>query len=217
VIGRIHTNPVRRGLTLVELMIALAITVLIGAALVTLLHAVAFATEASVETREIVVRAHAIDSRLSLYTDPALAVLDVRDDGAGIALWLADTRANDVVNATEIRWLEYDAETGTITVRYVDFPDDWSEELLDLWDLEYDATAHAVGDAWWTVLDDHAAMEHISEVLLADHLVGLTLSVPEGGAYEASRFDLTYQFEDTDGDVVSILAVAALEDHMAPQ
>jgi type II secretory pathway pseudopilin PulG len=213
-------TPIRRphraaGLTLVELLISVAITAIVGAALATLLHAVARATETGVQTREVVIRAHAIDSRVSLYTDSALALLDVRDGGDGFALWLGDTRESGTVHATEIRWLVYDAETRQLSVHYVEFPEGWTQELQDLWDQEYAAAGYADGDAWWTVLTDYEALGYTASTLLGDELSGVSATIAADDEYDAEHVRITYLFGEA-GTEDEVLTVAGFEDYMHP-
>jgi type II secretory pathway pseudopilin PulG len=203
------------GMTLVELLISVAITAMVGAALATLLHAVARATETGVETREVVIRSHAVDSRVSLYTDSALALLDVRDDGDGFVLWLGDTRESGTVHATEIRWLVYDGDANTLSVHYVKFPEEWTQELKDLWDSDYVAAAYADGDAWWTILADYQTQGYTASTLIGDSLAGVTVTITSTDEYDADRIRITYTYGE-EGDEAEVLTVASFEDHLVP-
>ncbi len=205
------------GLTLVELLVSVAITAIVGAALATLLHAVARATETGMQTREVVIRAHAIDSRVSLYTDSCLALLDVQDDGNGFVLWLSDTRESGTVHATEIRWLIYDPDANTLIVRYVEFPEGWTQELKDLWDQEYVAAAYAAGDAWWSVLSDYEALGYTESVLIGDGLGGVEVTIAADDEYDADHMRITYLFGDEASDEGRVLTVASFEDHLQPE
>lgn len=205
------------GLTLVELLIAVAITAIVGAALLTLLHAVAHATETDVHTREVVIRSHAIDSRVSLYTDVSLALLDIRSDGNGFALWLSDSSESGSVHASEIRWFVYDPKERTLSVHYVQFPDDWPQELKDLWDQEYIAAAYAAGDAWWTVLEDYQAQGHTASTLIGDSLAGIDIAIATDHEYEADRLRLTYLFGEGETSRDAVLTVASFENHLIPE
>ncbi|MCK4872469.1 MAG: prepilin-type N-terminal cleavage/methylation domain-containing protein [Phycisphaerales bacterium] len=210
------THERSRGLTLVELLISLIITAMVGTALAALLNAVAVATKTNIGTREIVIRTHAIDSRVALYTDTALALLDVRDDGNGLVIWLSDDRASGTVHGTEIRWLTYDPAENTLTVQYVEFPEGWSQMLKDLYDLEYVAASYADGDAWWTVLADYISPGYTGSTLLGDQLDGVDITFVGLDEYDADLLSLAYQFGEAGEDQVEILTVASMEDHLTP-
>lgn len=208
-----HTT---RGFTLVELLISLIITVMVGSALATLLYAVARSTEIGIETHEIVIRSHALDSRVGMYTNDALALLDVKDDGSGFAIWLSDSRESGTVHATEIRWFVMDTAADTLTVQFVKFPDNWDQAQKDLYDTEYSAAGMADGDAWWTVRDDFQGQGYLGSTLIGDKLSDLQLTYQGADEYDADRIIISYIFDQADGKQSQIMTVSSFEDHTIP-
>lgn len=125
----------RRALTLVELMLSLAILAIAGLALASMLAMVGTATLADREGRSTLLRTHAAQTRLRAYLEPALCALQ-HDPARGVlVIWLADTRAPNIVNPTEVRALWFDAAAGTFVVERVEFPEAWSQTQKDVADI----------------------------------------------------------------------------------
>src|SRR5438552_9817226 len=91
---RLHS----RGLTLLELLLAMTITVMIGAGMVAMLGAVNSGVGDRRDTRLTMMRAAAARSRITDYLGPSRCVLAI--SGANLTLWLADTRKSGTVHAT---------------------------------------------------------------------------------------------------------------------
>ncbi len=104
-------TPRQRGLTLVELLLSLAITGVIGAVVATLLFAVTRGTDARNDMRESLVRQQILDHRLQAALGASKAVLALGDNF--IVLWHADARADGKPNLSELRRIERDT-TGRI-------------------------------------------------------------------------------------------------------
>jgi len=138
-----RTAPARRrGLTLLELVLALAGTALIGAAVAGMLTAVAYGTDADKDLRALVVRHQVLAGRVSAAIRGAEEVLAVTD--AAVVIWVEDTDEDGLPSVHELRRIEHDADT---------------ERLL-----AYDPT-DAAADTAYAVDDDFAA---ITAQLVAD-------------------------------------------------
>jgi prepilin-type N-terminal cleavage/methylation domain-containing protein len=131
------SRSARRGLSLLELLLAMAITAMVAAAIAGMLGAVSAGVGSRKDNRTIMVLAHAAQSRLGAYFATARCVLVA--DAANVTLWLNDSRESQTIHATELRWLRFDADAGAVVVQYVDFPDEWSQTACELADLEYAA------------------------------------------------------------------------------
>lgn len=125
----------RRGLTLVELMLSLAILAVAGLALSSMLAMVGSATQSDREGRSTLMRSHAAQTRLRAYLEPSLCVLQHDALRGALAIWLADVRAPNVVNATEFRVIWFDAAAKTLTVERVEFPEAWTQTQRDASDI----------------------------------------------------------------------------------
>lgn len=161
----------RRGLTMVELLLALAVTALVGLGTASMLMMVGQASQADREGRSVVMRAHAVQARLRAYLDPALCVLQQDAAKNAVAVWLSDPSAPGMVNLTEVRVLWFDPASKTMWMERVQFPDAWPQSAKDQADvvipsgtdvvaaveaqrkLGYTATQDVAGSVWsaaWT-------------------------------------------------------------------
>ena len=100
------------GLTLLEVLLAVAITSIIATAVATMLLSVSSASSYQATARGFVVRHAAASGRI----DPALRCARmVLDHGNGyFVLWIAETTPNGQPDLSELRRLEHDANSGEI-------------------------------------------------------------------------------------------------------
>lgn len=101
-----------RGLSLVEVIMALAIAAMISAGVSSLLFAVANGTQDRQEVRRRNVKAEVLATRID-GAIRASAMLLGRDNRA-IVFWVSDSRENQVVNLSELLRIEYDASAKQI-------------------------------------------------------------------------------------------------------
>lgn len=109
----------RLGLTLVELLLALAITALIAAAVSGMLVAVTYGSESDRDMRSAVVRNKVIQSRLSAAIRGAAMVLEMGSDH--LVLWMGDADGNGMPNLAEIRYILRDGATQELRCHRPDF------------------------------------------------------------------------------------------------
>jgi len=138
----------RRGLTLLEFIIAMLITSLIAMAMGGMINAVASSIEADRHNREAIVRGQAIDVRVGSYITPSLYILDTASRPESIVIWLEDSRPGGTVHLTELRWIERESDTDTVVLHYVKFPDAMTQVERDTLDVE----VPVAGADWWAVL-----------------------------------------------------------------
>lgn len=117
----------RAGLTLLELLLALSITAIMGVAVASMLTMVSTVAQSDREGRSVLLRAHAAQARLRAYIDPSLCVLQHDAANQTLCVWLADQAGPESVNLTEIRVLWFDPTGRTIDVERVQFPAAWPE------------------------------------------------------------------------------------------
>ncbi len=114
---RTSTNV--RGLTLLELLLALAGTAVIGSAVAMMLTGVAYGTQTDKDLRTLITRQMALRARLEAEVRESRLLLD---QGAGyLILWSEDLDGSGTPNKTELQVIEFDAGTGVIT-RYAPAP-----------------------------------------------------------------------------------------------
>ncbi|MBG85073.1 MAG: hypothetical protein CMJ40_11090 [Phycisphaerae bacterium] len=125
----------RRGMTIVETVLAMTITAMVGGAISTMMAAVSDELTTNQGTRSSLIRAGLAQSRLSSYIARSHCVLDLEQ--TAVTLWLEDSRDGNTVHATEIRWIVLNNETNTLESHFVCFPDNWSEAAKLQADTEY--------------------------------------------------------------------------------
>src|SRR5882672_11104906 len=102
----------RAGMTLIELVLALSVTAMVATAITAMLNAMSTGVVNKRDSRSLMVRAHAAETRFSAYIAPARCVLAADDDS--VVVWFDDARESETVHATEVRWLVYDKVDGAI-------------------------------------------------------------------------------------------------------
>ncbi len=118
--------------TLVELMLTLAITGIIGAAVAVMIFAASYGTASQNELRDLLVHNETSCLRLDTALRSARTVLAKGNDY--LVLWIADTRANDLVNLSELRRIEFDSDTGELHAYKA--PADLTEGEDSSWSIE---------------------------------------------------------------------------------
>ncbi len=201
-------TPTRRGLSLLELMLALSITAMVATAVSAMMSAVVTGVSTRRDNRSLMVRANAAQTRLSAYITPSRAVLD--SDGSTVVLWLEDARDGGTVHATEVRWLKHDAIKGTIDVCFVDFPDSWKQTAKDLADRQYSRDAD-----WTAVLDSYNSNGWVSSLTLVDGLERLTVHIDADQPLDARHVEYQLDFSTSSGSVATHVS-ATVSTHRPP-
>ncbi|TVQ51693.1 MAG: hypothetical protein EA377_12025 [Phycisphaerales bacterium] len=199
----------RRGLSLLELMLAITITALVGAAIAGMLNAVAVGVDTRRDNRSMMVRSSLAQARLNAYIAPARCVLDQR--GPQIVLWFNDQKKSETVHASEIRWLEYDRTEGTLSVSYVSFPEHWSQLEVDQEDREFPSDSD-----WGRIKNSYASRGLLNELTLVDGLDDVTVTADATDPFEIRL--LTYRLWFVAApEPFETLASGAIRHHRLPQ
>lgn len=104
-----------RGLTLLELLLALAGTAVVGTAVAMMMTGVVYGTQTDKDMRGMITRQMALRARLEAEVREARLILDSGSDY--LILWSEDTDGDDAPNKTEIQVIEYDAAADRV-MRY---------------------------------------------------------------------------------------------------
>jgi hypothetical protein len=182
----------RRALTLLELMLALVITTLIAGAIWGMMSAVSTGVSTRRDTRSTMVGANAAATRIGAYIAPSRCILDA--GSVGLVIWLNDDRESETVHATELRWMFFNADTGTLDVCFVHFPDAWSQAAKDLEDNEYTKDAN-----WQAILSTYMSKGWIASVPLVDRLTGITVTTDQVDPLAAQHLTINLAFQTTAG------------------
>jgi len=122
-------------MTLVELMMALAITAIVALAAAGMLSAVTYGSAERTDMRSLLVRQEMIAQRLSAAVRASRQVLDADDDR--LILWVSDANHDDVTQVSEVRWIHFSENDGTLTSTSVSFPDHLTHEQMDALDAVF--------------------------------------------------------------------------------
>lgn len=123
----------RRGLTFIELLIALAITSVTCGILAVLINATATGTNTQNDGRRGLVRMQALKSGLQDEFTNVRAILATGPNY--VVYWIGDqlgapTPTNQAVNLSELRMLTVDTATGNLKVWSAQFPDAWTDAMI---------------------------------------------------------------------------------------
>ncbi len=122
----------QRGMTLVELMLALAGTALVAAAIFALTSALAAGSESRTDLRELTVKHKAVAARLTAAVRQSSMVLDKGDDW--VLLWVYDERDDDEPNPSELQLIERGGDD-VLSSYVLAWPPLWTEEMIAAADI----------------------------------------------------------------------------------
>ncbi len=182
-------------MTSLELMLALAITAIVALAITGMLGAVTQGVVTRRDSRSIMVRAFAAQSRLAAYITPSRSLLGATP--SQVVLWLNDDRESGTVHATEIRWLRHDATDGAIDVYFVEFPAAWTQLQKDLADQEYLLTEN-----WNTVFTYYQSNGWLLSIRLVDGLLSNAITTDEATALDSRHVQFSLGFDTGAGSLV---------------
>jgi prepilin-type N-terminal cleavage/methylation domain-containing protein len=200
-------KPIRRGLTLVELLMALAVTALVAASISSMLGAVTQGISVRRDTRSLMVMANAAQTRLASYLVPAHCILAASE--TSVVVWFNDATESETVHATEIRWISFDAGAGELVVEYVQFPSNWTKVMCDLADEEC-----AVTDDWAQVKQGFSDKGYLARVPLLDRVDSAQIELD--AAATAARHVTFRLGMDAGGTVEEMDLSATIRIHRAP-
>lgn len=178
----------RRGMTMIELMIALTITVIITAGLAGMVSAVSAGVMTTRDTREVMVRAAVAQARLDSYVAPARSILAA--EPSRLVLWLNDGRQSKTVHLSEVRWLTYDAAGDRLIIQLVEFLDE-NEALTG--DEEFSTLSAA---AWESQRQQLFTTSRLRTIPLVDGVESVEIST-DTPAPSAKRVTFTLSFMTT--------------------
>jgi hypothetical protein len=107
-----------RGMTLLETLLAIAMTTIVGAGISGMMHVLSSDVAMQHEVRTGIVRAALVQSRLSAYVGRARCFVDLEPQRA--VLWLQDTNGDDTIGASELRWITFDPSSNITSVQWID-------------------------------------------------------------------------------------------------
>jgi hypothetical protein len=198
-------------MTLLELLLAVAITSMMALALASVMTGVARGMTSAGDARSALQRAHAAFVRLRAYTEPARCMIQ-HDPARGFVIWLNDDKPGGTVNLREMRAVWYSADRGSLEVERVVFPAEWPKELADSFDIGL-----ARGSDFLSIMEQERALGYTSTEVAGDGIAGWSLS-HEGVTVEAARrVRLTMDLEAGDARTETVLTAHVFVHHAEPR
>lgn len=201
----------RRGLTLLELLLAVSITVMLGAAVASVLTAASRSMTAARNSQSALQRAHALQSRMRAYSDPALCLLDYRAK-QGIAMWLEDPDASAHVTLGEVRVFWFDSAAQAVTVERAEFPAEWDEATRAIYDI-----ALAPEADFFAAMESLRALGYTRTETLADGVGAASLTWDGLTLRQQPRAVLHVQLQIDDDSRQETIACLGMPNHTEPQ
>ncbi len=176
------THPRRRGLSLLELILALSMTTLVASGVAGMLAGLGSGIAVGRDARTSMLATSATQRRvLDTLADHA-AVLEITPTRA--VLWAGDVQPGGSVDAGELRWLTVDDEQGLVLERVV-FPEDWTTLERAMIDRRI-----TPADDPWSVVATLRGRDVIERRVLADGLRTASLTLIDDG--RGLRIDLAF-------------------------
>lgn len=200
----------RRGLTLIELLVALSITVVGGVAIMTAITAVARAMIGMNDARSALQRSVTLHARLRSYSDMMLSVVSA-EEGRGFVVWLEDTTPGGTMHLDEMRVFRYDAASRELRAERIEWPESMTAEERDAANLEL--TRH---EDFFGLFESQALLGRVRSSVLADGFGGVEVSHDALTLAEAERVRLWLWFDRGADEALEILVALGIENHKAP-
>ena len=147
--------------------------------------------------------------RLGAYIAPSLCILD--KGNSHLTLWTDDTRESETVHASEIRWVRYDESTNLLNVLFVNFPDEWSQSMIDAADIE--CTSATNYESLLTGLQNDKLIDSIS---LVDAMASCSFWINNSNPLSATRICIRFSFDSSFGETNDSLVDETIRIHRPP-
>jgi len=199
----------RRGITLLEMTLAIGITSIIGIAIASMMAAATTGLTAKDDGRQSAIRLATTQVRLGAYIAPSRCLLD--KSSSHITLWFDDSNEGGTVNVTEVRWIEFDEDSKELTVKFIDFPVEWSQEMIDASDIECNSFTD-----FEILLDSYESSDVIDTVTLVDSIHSCNFWTNDLDSLEATRISIRFSLESRDGNTHDAIIDETIRHHQEP-
>jgi prepilin-type N-terminal cleavage/methylation domain-containing protein len=185
----------RRGLTLVELVIGIAITGIVASVLAILINSTAAGTNSQQDGRRALVKLESMKAQLEDQFTNARAILATGTNY--IVYWTGDlsgavTPANGAVNLSELRLLEVDTTTGNLNLYAVSWPSTFSSANIISNDQVY-----AANSSWYTACQTAKTTGYFLPTVVATNVTQMTSSLDSTTYAQAHMISAIITFSDT--------------------
>ena len=199
----------RRGLSLLEMTIAIGITSIIGAAIAAMMAAASNSLSSKDDGRQSAIRLATTQVRLAAYIAPSRCILE--KNSSQLTLWLEDSRESKTVHVSEIRWIQFDESTNALTVKFVDFPSEWTQSMIDIADVECNSlTDYSI------LLDTLNSSELIETISLVDSIGSCNFWINTINPIEATQISVRFSLKSTYGQTNDSIIDETIRLHHTP-
>ena len=200
---------IRRGLTLLEMTLAIGITGVIGAAIASMMAAASNSLTSKDDGRQSAIRLATTQVRLGAYIAPSLCLL--AKDNSSFTLWFDDSIESKTVHASEIRWIQFNEVAKELSVMFVQFPEDWSQGSIDEANIECNAlTDYSI------LLDTFQANSLIESIPLVDSMQTCQFWIETNNPIEAKRISIRFTLESSIGQTSDAYIDETIRLHQSP-
>jgi prepilin-type N-terminal cleavage/methylation domain-containing protein len=204
----------RRGLTLVELVIGLAITAIVSAVLAILINATAVGTNSTQDGRRSLVKMQGIKAQLEDTIKNSNCVLATGTNY--ILLWTGDlngapTSVNRAVNLSELRLIEVNTTTGNLNNYAVQWPANFTSGSIVAADTTYSAST-----TWYAACTTAKAGGYFVPITIATNVTGMTVSLDSATVTQARLVSLVITFTDAGTSSRNLMVGAGIRNLVTP-
>ena len=137
----------RKGFTLVEILLAVVITSVVGLCVVTVTGAMFSAIEASNDSYGCVQTGRVLTLRLSKAVRCAQLITDVSDDGTAMMIWESDDNGDREINLTELLIIRWNSQANQLVQETIEFPENWSQAVIDALNVNVPVSQATLGSS----------------------------------------------------------------------
>jgi prepilin-type N-terminal cleavage/methylation domain-containing protein len=210
----------RKGVTLIELLLAIAITAMIALGVASMMTTVSTVAETDREARSALLRSLAVRESLRAYVEESLCVLQISDDNQTIVVWLEDDLGPGLANISELRVIRFDNATDTIVSDRVTFPDAWHPVTKQIYDAVITSALDPVD-----LVDAFAGIGMTSRTTLASGIAAARWSLSDADERDAIRARLWFELlapaaasvDPADVPTTPMLVAFGLPEHRSPE
>jgi hypothetical protein len=161
-----------KGMTLAELLMALSITVLVGAGIVAMMESIGRVLDDGRTQRAETIASATAASRLSSVVAPSACALELSPEL--VTLWSGDLRRDGAIQASELIWIRFEVDSGNLILEQVRFPDEYGSLERNEADGTYDSDQD-----FFAVHAEYDQMGHLESRVLLDGIEDIELAMAD--------------------------------------
>ncbi len=199
----------RRGLSLIEMTIAIGITAVIGLAIASMMAAATNSLASKDDGRQSAIRLATTQVRLGAYIAPSNCLLDKANEM--LTLWFDDTNESNSVHIDEVRWIQYDSASKELSVKFVNFPDEWTPQMVENANIECNPLTD-----YSQLLESFSLNNHIEKIALVDSITNCKFWTNNINALEATQVSIRLSLESIYGETKDAIIDEGIRLHQSP-